>query len=196
MIYKLFNNEKQFVQIVIDKMKLFSALQADEKYLIDCLQLGLSDRLLAPIWNDKVEGEFEKLPLYPKADQVPDIFVWSGSSLIMTDYAHAGLKLALADYGEFLPVSIQGNLFYIFHILAVVSVDKERSQFEAPHGSATKTIELVFDSVGLENKELFRSFYDGLGGIFCTEAFMKTCQELGLNGLIFEEDIAKDITSE
>lgn len=185
MIYKLFNDEARFKQLALDNFSLFEQLQADEDYFADCICFGESNVAFAPIWR-KVVGNFESLPAYPGSVAVPHLSIWSNAALMMSDFAHAGLKTALAEYGEFLPIEVDGMPYYIFHLLGSVAVDQQKTEYELSHGAAVGIKKLFFAEDELANKDLFKSFNQGLGGLFCTEHFRDACLSLELDGLIFE----------
>jgi hypothetical protein len=188
-LYLLKNNESLYQQLTLDSLLLSEKLGLGHEGLEDCVNLGLSDIRMSHRWKE-IDTEFAPLPDHLDAVKIPNISIWKNATLVLSDKAYACLKLILADCGEFLPIKIKGFTYYIFNLLTVGKVDESQSIYECDDGIAFEIEKLVFDSEDIKDKDLFKSFHHGLGGVFCSEGFKQTCEELEIDGLIFEEDLS------
>lgn len=186
--YLLKNIESSYQQISLDSVELCEKLNLGDRGLEDCVNLGLLDVKLSDRWK-KVDTSFKPLPDYPGAVKIPNISIWKNATLVLSEKAYASLGLILKEYGELLPISVQGFNYYIFNILASGKVDESKSLYEWDDDVALGVEKLVFDESDIREKVVFKSFHNGFGGIYCSEAFKSTCEELDIDGLRFEEDL-------
>ncbi|MFC6632792.1 hypothetical protein [Microbulbifer taiwanensis] len=187
--YLLKNIEDVYQQITLDSIQLSESLNLGDGGLEDCVNLGLLDVKFSDRWK-KVDTSFASLPDHPQAVKIPNISIWKNATLVLSEKAYANLKLILADYGEFLPINIDGFNYFIFNLLTSGKVDDSKSQYEWDGDVALGIEKLVFDESDIKEKAIFKSFHQGFGGIFCSDGFRSTCEELEIDGLIFEEDLS------
>ncbi len=98
------------------------------------------------------------------------------------------LKLAskLKAYGEFLPISVEGETWHIFNIIRTLDADPEQSRKAFVDGEESTYVEAIGF---LPNQEdlIFKSSYDGCMGIYCQDEFIDLVE--GLSGLDFSTDL-------
>ncbi|MFT7562015.1 MAG: hypothetical protein ACI93R_003949 [Flavobacteriales bacterium] len=186
--YLIKNNEAIYQQLALDAVSLRDQLNSSEVELADCVNFGLLNVELEKHWG-LVSSTFEALPDFPEAIKVPNISIWKNATLVLSERAHASLKLILAEYGEFLPIYIGDYKYYIFNLIIEGKVDLEKTRYEWDDDIAMELEALVFDSDDIKEKAMFKSFHNGLGGMFCSDAFKVTCEELDLDGLLFDQDL-------
>lgn len=199
MLYKLKNNERQFKQLRLDAYQLSEQLGLSPdgdstQGLEDCLNLGIYPKPFPHPWG-KVQALFEAMPMYRDAVQIPNLSIWKGSALLLSDKAHAYLKNILEEHGEFLPINVQGFTYYIFNLTTVGKIDIDNSVFVYDEGCdlASDIQTLLFDENDIKDKFLFTATHDYLGGVFCTDDFKSTCEEFDLDGLYFDVDIVSSV---
>jgi hypothetical protein len=195
-LYKIRNDEHQYQQLRLDAYQLCEQLNLapegdSTQGLEDCLNLGVTPKSFPHPWH-KVKAEFETSPLSSGSTEVPDISVWNGSALVLSEKALTNLKPTLYDLGEFLPLDIHGATFYIFNLTTTGEINLDRSRFSYDEGSelASDIEELVFVEKDIEGKVLFSATHDYLGGVYCHQEFRNLCDEFSLKGLIFDQDIS------
>jgi hypothetical protein len=193
-IYKLQANDKEYKELTLDCVELFEKLQLDPagSGLKDCSDLGRTGLPFQHPWKE-IESSFAPSPLHPEAVKIPSISVWIGSVLLLSEKAHACLRLILQDHGEFLPIDIQGFKYFLFNLLTTGKVDNQKTTYRYIEGDDIPSdIEcLVFDADDIEDKDIFRAAPGHFVGVFCTPEFKQTCEEFDLDGLIFSEDISR-----
>ena len=188
MIYKVKRDEAHYQQLTLDAFNLGDQLASSGIGLDECANLGLLNVELANRWV-RVESSFSPLLDHPTAVKIPNISIWVNATLVLSEKAYAGLKLALVDFGEFLPINVNGFTYYIFNLLVEGKRDQEKTQYEWEDDLAIELVSLAFDQADIQDKHLFKSFEHGFGGVFCSEAFKATCEELDLDGLVFDENL-------
>ncbi|AMX03360.1 imm11 family protein [Microbulbifer thermotolerans] len=193
-LYRLKNDEKSFKELSLDCVQLYEQLHLEdsESGLSDCSDLGTSGKPFPHPWK-RVKSDFEASPMYPSAVKIPNISIWIGSALVLSEKAKAALSLILEPHGEFLPVQVQETNYFIFNLFTYVEVDEKKTvyQYSGEDRTFPDGIEkLVFSESDLRGKFLFRSGEKSFGGVFCTDEFKQTCEEFDLDGLIFDEDIS------
>jgi hypothetical protein len=185
-VYKLKSDISEYKVIPLDIEEIAEQLDALGN-MMDFLYMGIKKNRLAGIWGE-INTDFEASPLNPGAAKIPNVSVWGGSScLVLSERAHAVLRLMLEEYGEFLPITVVGGFtYYIFNNLTDVEPDMEYSSYVDEEGMTVQS--LVFDS-DAQSKLLFKSNWEGGQVPFCNQQFKDLCEEFELGGLIFSEDL-------
>src|SRR5690606_11142021 len=84
---------------------------------------------LTPFW-ETVQTGFARIE--DNENLMPDITYWVGASLVLSPRAYRYLNEMLAPFGEFLPVVVDADTYYIFNCLAVADVAGEDISGEGP----------------------------------------------------------------
>lgn len=141
---------------------------------------------LAEHWKN-FSGTFKKVR--SGADQLPDITCWRGATLFLSGTAENLLEMQLRSYGELLPISCNGQNYYIFNCLELGSLTIDVSkQVPLEHG-LIEFENIVFDAHNLPDKLLFKSQEEGCTSIFCSESFYLLINKNDLEGLRFSENL-------
>lgn len=122
------------------------------------------------------------------ANHLPDIMVWAGSALVMSEETYQKLKQYISNDGELLPISVDGALYFIFNCLQYAKEDSNQTISEYVDGEVVGLKNLVFDEI-TESQTLFKSKKQGGSILYCTSNFKGLCEEFKLEGLIFDEDL-------
>ena len=106
----------------------------------------------------------------------------------MSEKAYSKLKQALGDFGEYLPVAIDDDIWYVFNILKKgdALIDVSSSEREVVDG-----VQMGINSITFKDDNspmIFKTdFYKNVR-IFCTDEFKRLVQGAGLTGLKFNTD--------
>lgn len=190
-VYKLRNDEPNYQELTLDTFDLFNQLKLSDDHLEDIINFGAEGASYLDRWGT-VTSTFEPRPFYPGSIKIPNISVFTNSILLLSENAYEALRLILADYGEMLPITIQGFKYYLFNLQVSAKLDSEKSEYEIDDmsGDVIGIKSRVFDETDIAEKDIFTNFHNDYGGIYCTEGFKNSCEMFELDGLIFDEDLA------
>lgn len=141
-----------------------------------------------PLLNDwqPVKGKY-----YPKinADVIPDITTWQTDLLALNQKAYAVLKDTLASLGEFLPVEVESETYYLFNVLTRLAddvIDSEKSEFETHQDEVVgfRTLHFLEQNIP-QDFLLFCVKHDYAYNIYCDDRFKQLVTESELSGLYF-----------
>ncbi|RZK24915.1 MAG: hypothetical protein EOO43_06875 [Flavobacterium sp.] len=118
----------------------------------------------------------------------PDISCWIDATLTLSPRAYRLLKDLLSEYGEFLPVSISGELHYIFNCFSEGEPIKEACVFNNEEGMQAGLKYLEFDK-SVSNLVVFKTKIESCLTLFCNNRFKEIVESFGLNGVIFDENL-------
>lgn len=120
----------------------------------------------------------------------PDICVWTGATLLLSKRAYNLLQDSIEPFGEFLPIALLNEQYYIFNCLTYGVDDLEASESDYQQGQRTWVTKL---SVEPQNKEqlLFKSAYERGHTLFCNQRFVDIVEQLGLKGLGFDTELVQ-----
>jgi len=143
------------------------------------------------------DATFKKDAQIKGADTLPDISYWTTSHMVLNQKAFDALSNSLIEYGEFLPVSVEGNPYYIFNTLKLVdesfiNLDMSEREYEG-EGEIVMQVglhKLKFKEELLKDTLLFKTEFDTYLNIFCGDEFKNMVEMAGLTGILFKEDLA------
>lgn len=107
---------------------------------------------------------------------IPDISNWIGATLFLSPKAYRFLNEILSPYGEFLPVLIDKETFYIFNCLTVIEAELSNNK-------------LVFDKNNINEKVVFKTPQQQCIDIYCTERLKDAIENFDLKGIIFDTNL-------
>ncbi|WP_445362956.1 hypothetical protein ACJJIQ_21105 [Microbulbifer sp. ANSA003] len=125
-----------------------------------------------------------------KEESIPDITTWALGNIVLSPRAFSALKDILNSSGEFLPLLIGDETYYMFNTLYVISEE---------YVDSTNTIEVVNSGVHmgqdsvkfidseLEGQCIFKSYTNKLTFSFVTEEFKTAYEANSFTGLKFQE---------
>ncbi|HWV15382.1 MAG TPA: response regulator receiver protein [Cellvibrio sp.] len=120
--------------------------------------------------------------------QIPDISCWVDATLVLSAKAYRLLKDTLENSGEFLPVQVSGDLYYIFNCFILGKPDEEKCTFNNEEGVRAGLKHLELDS-SASNLLLFKVQLENCLTLFCNERFKDMVTSLELEGLIFDRGL-------
>ena len=184
-VYKILTDKENFRIFNLDLEELFSELGEDFDFNFPSMGVYVKDS-----WKTLKKGEFIQTPEYPDAIETPDISEWQSGDLVLSDKAFSLLHKYLSDYGEFLPVQCNNDNYYIFNILNIMNVvDMNDSEQDIDQGIYMGINKLSFKEDLLADTLIFKTKFDNLTGVYCTDTFRDLIDELGLTGLLFTDDL-------
>lgn len=124
-------------------------------------------------------------------EDLPDISIWATGVLVFNPKAYEVFNDSLAKAGEFLPVSVYGETYYLFNTLYVIpdtAIDKSKAVEVIDTGVHFGQTNVIFDEAFLaaEKISVFKSNTNKLLNSFCTEEFKKVYEANNFKGLVFE----------
>jgi hypothetical protein len=124
-------------------------------------------------------------------EDIPDITPWSTGVLVFNPKAYEVFHSYLAKSGEFLPISVYGETYYLFNTLYIIpesAMNKSRAIEVIDTGVHLGQSNVTFDESFLDGEKIinFKTVTDKLMFAYCTEQFKKLYEDNGFKGLVFE----------
>ncbi len=107
---------------------------------------------------------------------IPDVSNWIGATLFLSPKAHRLLGELLAPFGEFLPVQIDEDTFYIFNCLTIVNAKLSNEKLD-------------FDEISIKDKVVFKTPEQQCIDIYCTERLKSATESFELKGVVFDRNL-------
>lgn len=185
MIYKISANYTDYLNIDIDIEELMFTVgeTIGEDNFLDYSHHNLS---LAEAWVD-VGGTFEDVGL--KNTRKPDITIWNGANFVLSQQAWQSTAEQLKPFGEFLPITVENEPYYIFNCRELVNVDQENSEANIIDGVWLGVNKLVFNESTVSESLIFKTTFDRCAALYCTDTFKTFIETLHLEGLNFHTDL-------
>lgn len=128
-----------------------------------------------------------------RAKLIPDISENFGR-LFLSQKAYTTLKNLLEQCGEFLPVTYSiGERGYIFNPLLTAEQLDAVDEKHITHDQYGNLENFCFIEAKLVDTAVFKTQLDTYKGIFCNEQIKQACEENGLTGIYFNQDISNPI---
>lgn len=124
---------------------------------------------------------------------IPDIASWVGN-LALSPKAYSLLADSLRAYGEFLPISINDEIWQVLNLTRTLGhqvIDESQSEQALSGGIYMGLKALAFRDEALVDQLLFRCKYDQGVGQFATSVFKALLEKHELTGVIFSKDLVK-----
>ena len=93
---------------------------------------------------------------------------------------------SLHQFGEFLPLTVNGETHFLFNCLTFGKEDEAKINYKYDAGIPTGLTNLEFVEEDVEDKSLFKSQISFRGSLFCNSLFKRLCDENQLKGLGFQ----------
>jgi hypothetical protein len=186
MIYEIRNDGFDFQGFHLDPYVVSDVLPPSID-IDDAIQFYARDLKMKSFWRD-VEAEFhpiEGLPVGP----VPDICTWMGSSLVFSPKAYEALHSQLDNFGEFLPLLVDDERFYLFNCLTHGLHDELFSKSESLNsdGEVLQEERIRFNATDTKEKLLFKTKLNNCSVLYCNDAFRDLYLANQLTGITFDE---------
>lgn len=190
-VYRLSRIPERFMSAGIDTVDLIEQLGEDVDVMLPLVLQALEKgESMASIWKEGLTSEFR--PLSPTSTEIPEISLWESRmvGLLLGARAYDVFKDRLAPEGEFLPVTVDGEPMQVFNCLSYAKEDESRCVRRYVDGELAVGLEtLFFDDEDVAGRFLFKSKLQGGSELYCSSSFKALCEEVGLKGLRFDEDL-------
>lgn len=117
------------------------------------------------------------------ATLIPDISVWVSATLVLSPAAYRALRDALKTSGEFLPIHIGAEQFYLFSCCVVgeqvKGVDLQMHELLQSKLTAFKP--------SVDNLMVFKSPTKNCSTLFCSKRFKQLIESSPISGITFEQ---------
>lgn len=184
-VYQLKNVPERFMSEQTDVVQLAEQL-GDEDLVETLLNRPFANESMKPYWGP-VEGKWQSLS--STSAEKPDISLWDLGCLLLNQRAFTSLKDALAEAGEFLPITVDGELMYIFNCQEWGQEDVSLSERKYLNGYEDGLKSLVFEPGDVITKTVFKSKLAGAGFLYASESFKHLVDDADLQGLRFDTDL-------
>jgi len=131
---------------------------------------SLENLALAQYWKPLRTGFSE---IQGEQNLIPDICNWIDATLFLSPKAYRFLKDTLNPFGEFLPVLIGDDTYYIFNCLTIANGDSSTDEFS-------------FSTESIKDKLIFKAPEQHCIDIYCTDRLKDAIESFDLHGVIFE----------
>lgn len=154
--------------------------------LDDVLDFHLQNTAMKSWWTTP-ETEFLKNNANSNAE-IPDISRWVDSTLLLSPKAYRLLGDTLQSSGEFLPVSIDDDVFYIFNCFVVGEADEKKSTFDHQGEMQLGLNHLEFLDDAASNL-IFKTPLESCLTLYCTNEFKEIIESFDLKGINFDTNL-------
>jgi hypothetical protein len=138
---------------------------------------------------ENISATFEPVEGITEGQNQPDISTWVSGTLVMSGRSKSVLT-NLEELGEILPVETNQGAYWIFNCSTIVAPDESRSSRVVESGQVLDIQTLIFNTESLDDKQLFKTDYDGFRSLFCTDKFRAQVIDNNLGGILFSEELA------
>nr|WP_086938772.1 hypothetical protein [Thaumasiovibrio occultus] len=183
-VFQMRNQPYQFKCLEYDVYQ--RALDAgDEELLKRFLYEPLDSKGLSDIWVNESTTFTQH---FKSATRTPDVSVWS-NCLVLNSHAYQVLHRTIAADGEFLPLTIDGDDYFIFNVLTFGKEDPAQTEPEIFQGLELGILSLGFIEDDLTNKSVFKSEKQGCSLLYCTDVLKDLIEHHQLSGIHFDQDL-------
>ncbi|WP_049630520.1 hypothetical protein [Cellvibrio sp. pealriver] len=183
MIYKLIDDYKNTYSPYIDGVELGTKMPTYRPRFLGKPRLH---EWVAPEASFYYCENFEGM-----RETLPDVSIWSLGVIVLSPGAYKVFHACLEKAGEFLPITIESETYYLFNVLYIIpelATNKEKAVEIIDSGVHLGQGNVSFDESFLEVEEIavFKTPTDRLVFSYCTERFKKLYEVNGFKGLVFE----------
>lgn len=127
----------------------------------------------------------------PVRTDLPDVTVWSTGLIALSPIATEALRGHLSRIGEFLPISVYGEVYHLFNPLYVVpesAIDRSNAVELIDSGVHEGQGNVTYDEayIDAQNAIIFKSPANKLISAMCTDLFKRLYDDNGFKGVTFE----------
>lgn len=148
---------------------------------------GADNASLVRVWGQQ-RGRFTAVAGLP-GTEAPDITKWNGANLVLAPNAYQALKASLQPYGEFLPIAIDGKIYFVFNCMNLVDANEKQSENDVVDGLWMGITRIGFRNRDVTENLLFKTPFDRCSAIYCGEEFKSLVESNGFRGLAFSRDL-------
>lgn len=181
-IYAIRNNrEPYYRELDFNQMDIVNAAP-ESMHPDEILDGAERNRAMAEWWVTP------SVAFYAGSDPIPDISVWLTSLLLLSPKAHRVLVDMLKPYGEFLPMVVSGEKYFLFNCLTFGDEDSLGTEFECEGGQELWLKSLAFKT-SAESLAMFKSLSNKGMTPFCNQHFKDAVESFALEGLMFDKQL-------
>lgn len=168
-------------ELDFDVMDIINSKPKD-LHMDDILEAGQRNTAMAEWWT-RPDVVFQR-----GNEPIPDISVWIDSTLLLSPKAYRFLFDMLKDYGEFLPILVESEEYFLFNCLTFCEEDPAYTNGEYQDDQLIMLTRLRFaDSA--EKSTLFKSSMEQGLTPYCNNCFKDAVEAFELKGLFFDENL-------
>lgn len=177
----------------------YGSLEINSRILIDAFGkfaykgLHKSTQSIASKWPSCSGAYYDMYSLETKEiTDIPDIYLWHRSFLVLSAKAKELLETTLGVFGEFLSFKHHGIEHFLFSSFSLIEADKDKSESLVEGGLTIGIKSLVFPPENIGTHPLFKSNFDRCNNLYCTETVKNKLLNSDLTlGVTFSEDLAQ-----
>ena len=177
----------QEIDLKIDDVIDARPSDVDEDIVLD---FSLNNYAMSDWWPTP-DTEFVAIDNDSKA-LIPDISKWMDTSLVLSPKAYRLLGDTFKEWGEFLPITVRGEIFYIFNCLTFGLVHNNLCEKSYYEGEEVGIKTIVFDNQDVATKLVFKTTYNSCIELYCGDRLKNIVQSYELSGVIFSEILVED----
>ncbi len=155
-IYRLSFNHADFLNLDLDLEALADEICVDMDE-DDFFEFSWKNLSLKHCWKD-VGATFVDVGL--NSESIPDITIWNSSCLFLSPKAYQALSKKLEPFGEFLPVTVDGEKYHVFNCLNLVEADPNKSEADVVDGLWQGVRSIGFEEQKTLNQLVFKTKFD------------------------------------
>jgi len=186
-IFRIKNDNFRFQEPTLDIEDVLDYFPEDYSEL-DALKFSYNNIGLSAWWNDTALT-FKNIEGATPAP-IPDICTWIDATLIISSKAYDLVAEELKPFGEFLPLTFNGNRYFIFNCLTVGQADEINSKQDIQNGAYMGVKRLQFNSTDVIHKTVFKTPFNRCMDLFCNDKFKNIIEKSHLQGIAFDENLA------
>lgn len=178
--YAIHPDSRHYKSFVLDRQRVRKALGLETEF-----HFARAPKRYLNSWQP-FDINFENLGASIRV-AMPDIMVRNGR-LFLSLAAYEVLSPIIAEHGEFLPITYEGNNGFIFNVLSVVEDIFETDKNLSDKNELGEVKSLYFRNNKINKMALFRTATDGYLEIYCGEALKNTIEKNQLKGITFNNN--------
>lgn len=175
----------KFQELDLELLDLFDLI-SDTVSFDDILEFSVRNTHMEFWWRTP-NTSFSARPANPKGE-IPDICTWNDATLVLSPRAHRLLVDSLKPYGEFLPVEVGGETYYIFNCFEIGDINEDKIEYEYEGNLQLGLKHLEFKPTN-ESRLVFKTPKESCITLFCNKRFKEMICALQLNGLQFDSNL-------
>jgi hypothetical protein len=183
MIYKISDDYQNTYSLLIDGVELYTKMPTYRPRFLGKAKLHEWVMPEASFYYcENFEGMRETLP---------DMSMWMLGVIVLSPKAYSVFHDFLDKAGEFLPIAINGETYYLCNTLYVIpeiAMNKDKAVEVIDSGVHLGQSNVAFNESFLDGEKIihFKSATDKLMFTYCTEKFKKIYAANNFKGLVFE----------
>ena len=174
-VYAIQNDDYRYKTVDLEVDDILDFYE-DKESDLQIYEFSRNNLSLVEQWQRIQTGWFE---IEDGENITPDISTWIDATLFLSPKAYRFLFDMLQPFGEFLPVHMNNEVFFIFNCLTLAQEDSQK----------TTDTEISFSKHEIENKIVFKNKTQFCIDTFCTDIFKNSVEEFELKGLKFSQKL-------